>query len=204
MEWTNAEKNFFNTLNSPIKIQEFLDNINYDPLEGSVSPRYVIKELKANCFEGAVFAAAALENIGYKPLILDLVADNDDDHVIAVYKWNNHWGAIAKSNTTVLRYREPVYKNIRELVMSYFDFYLNTNGEKTLRQYSEPVDLKLFNDANWRTTDKDLEFISDYLYSIKHHNILDKRMIKNLKKADKLLLEATLLGSIPDGLYKPE
>lgn len=118
--------------------------------------------------------------------------------------WNNHWGAVAKSNTTVLRYREPVYKNIRELVMSYFDFYLNSNGEKTLRQYSEPVDLKLFNDTNWRTTDKDLEFISDYLYSIKHHNILDKRMIKNLKKADKLLLDATLLGSNPEGLYKPE
>lgn len=207
MEWTPSEKKVFNVLNTPSKIQEFLDNIEYDEIEGTASPRYVLKEMKANCFEGAIFAAAALENIGYKPLILDMEAYNDDDHDIAVYTWNNHWGAVAKSNTTVLKYREPVYASIRELVMSYFDFYMNTKGEKTLRKYSDPIDLRLFNDKQWRTTSEDLEFISDHLYKIPHHNILNKNMIKNLKKENpdsSLLLKATLLGSKEKGLYEPE
>ncbi|GIU69666.1 MAG: hypothetical protein KatS3mg002_0902 [Candidatus Woesearchaeota archaeon] len=204
MEWTKIEKKFFISLNSPSKIQDYLDAIDYDVREGSSSPRYVINEGKANCFEGALLAAAALENIGYKPLIIDMIAHNDDDHVIAVYKKNNRWGALGKSNTTVLKYREPVYNNIRELIMSYFDFYLNINGEKTLREYSSPVNLKIFDNRKWRTTSEDLEFISDYLYKIKHHKIIKKSMIKHLRKADPLLLEATLLGSLKEGLYKPE
>jgi len=205
-EWDNHEKIFFRKINTPDKIQNFLDTIEYDENAGTVSPRYVIKERKANCFEGAILAAAALEYYGHRPLIVDMIAENDDDHVIAVYKLYKHWGAIAKSNTTVLKYREPVYLSIRELVMSYFDFYMNTNGEKTLRQYSRPVDLIIFNKKQWRTTSEDLEFISDYLYSIKHHNILKNSMIKNLKKEnqDSLLLKATLLGAKENGLYKPK
>ena len=204
MVWGVREKKFLDKLDHPVKIQRFLDSINYDPIKGTGSPRYVIKEGKANCFEGAIFGAAALENIGFKPLIVDMMAHNDDDHVIAVYKWNGHWGAIAKSNTAVLRYREPVYRSIRELVMSYFDLYMNTNGEKTLRTYTMPVNLQRFDKQGWRTTSEDLEFISEQLYSVKHHDILDKKMIKNLKKANPLLLKATLLGSIPEGLYTPE
>lgn len=206
MKWNNYEQNFFRDIDTPAKIQEFLDSIKYDVVPGTVSPRYVIKERKANCLEGAIFAAAALENIGYKPLIVDMTAVNDDDHVISVYKRGGYFGAVAKSNTTVLKYREPVYRDLRELIMSYFDLYMNANGEKTLRQYSDPVDLRLFNDKHWRTTDEDLEFVSDYLYRIYHHNILNKNMIKNLKKEnhDSLLLKATLLGSNPDGLFKPK
>ncbi len=206
MEWTSGEKKFFNAINTPIKIQKFLDNILYDPDEGTASPRYVLKEMKANCFEGAIFAAAALENIGYTPLILDMVAHNDDDHDIALYKLNGYWGAVAKSNTTVLKYREPVYRSIRELVMSYFDFYFNTNGEKTLRAYSMPINLKRFDSKEWRTTPEDLEFISDYLYTVRHIKILDRKQIKNLKKEDpeSLLLKATLLGADENGLFKPK
>ncbi|MEM4637847.1 MAG: hypothetical protein QXK76_02370 [Candidatus Woesearchaeota archaeon] len=206
MEWNNIEKKLFRKINTPAKIQDFLDKIEYDEMLGTASPRYVILEERANCFEGAIFAAAALEYNGYEPLIVDMIAENDDDHVIAVYKWHNHWGAVAKSNTTVLKYREPVYLNVRELVMSYFDFYMNTAGEKTLRKYSNPVNLRKFDKKNWRITSEDLEFISDYLYSIKHHNILKNYMIKNLKKEnqDSLLLKATLLGSKKSGLYKPK
>lgn len=204
MAWTDNEREVFSALNSPINIQRFLDGVLYDAEGGTASPRFVLKELKANCFEGALFAAATLENIGYKPLIVDMTAHNDDDHVIAVYKWNDHWGAIAKSNTSVLRYREPVYRSIRELVMSYFDLYLNIKGEKTLRSYTSPVNLKRFDRQEWRTTSESLDFIGDYLCEAKHYDILDKKMKRNLSDANKLLLKASLLGSIDEGLYKPE
>jgi hypothetical protein len=204
MIWNCGEKRLLERLDTPLKIQNYLDKIDYDPDDGTVSPRYVIKERKANCFEGAILAAAALEYHGKKPLIVDMMADNDYDHVISVYKLHNHWGAISKSNTSVLRYREPVYKNIRELMMSYFDLFINTNREKTLRSYSNPVNLKRFNKQEWHTTSEDLEFISDYLYTIRHHKIFDSKMKKRLTKANPILLEATLIGAIPEGMYEPE
>ena len=131
MEWTRDESIFFKRLSDPDKIQGFLDSIEYNPGYECRSPRWVIKKKKAHCFEGALFAAAALEFIGYPPLIVDLKAYNDDDHVIAVFKVDGHWGSVAKSNFTTLRYREPVYRSLRELVMSYFDFYFNINGDKS-------------------------------------------------------------------------
>jgi hypothetical protein len=88
--------------------------------------------------------------------------------------------------------------------MSYFDVYLNTIGEKTLRNYTGPISLKRFDAKKWRTTDEDLEFIADYLYAIKHKDILSKDMIANLSNASPLLLKASLLGSIPEGLFKPK
>ena len=158
----------------------------------------------ANCFEGALFAAAVLRMLGHKPLIVDLMAHNDDDHVIAIFKQNNLFGAVAKSNTTTLRFREPVYRSVRELVMSYFDFYFNTLGDKSLRSYSNPVNLSKFDKNNWMTTEKDLEFIGDYPFTIKHNIILDAKSIRNLSPADKEVLEICFIGSDPKGLFKPK
>ncbi len=188
-------------LDSPIKIQMFLDSIPYNTRSGTKSPVNVLKQKNAHCFEGALFAAAALKNMGHKPLIIDMRAVNDDDHVIAVFKINNRWGAVAKSNFTTLRYREPVYKTIRELVMSYFDFYYNTKGEKTLREYSNPFNLDRFEKQKWMTTDKDLTQIGDELDKAKHHQIADKKTIKNFSKVDKKLYDAGLLGANKKGLY---
>ena len=145
MTWTEEEIKFLKTLNKPDKIQGFLDSIDYNPNYECRSPRWVIKKRSAHCFEGALLAAAALNFIGYKPLIVDMKAYNDDDHVIAVFKENGHWGAVAKSNFTTLRYREPVYRSLRELAMSYFDFYFNIAGDKSLRSYSVPFDLSISN-----------------------------------------------------------
>jgi hypothetical protein len=89
------------------------------------SPRRVLRERTAHCLEGAVFAAAALRVLGFPPLLLDLEAVQDTDHVVAVFRSRGHWGAIAKSNFSGLRYREPVYRSVRELIMSYFDGYIN-------------------------------------------------------------------------------
>ena len=132
----------------------------------------MIRKRSAHCFEGALFAAAALQFIGYKPLIVDMRAVNDDDHVIAVFKEDGHWGAVAKSNFTSLRYREPVYRSLRELVMSYFDFFFNTNGYKSLRSYSLPFDLSAFESRKWTTTDEDLEYIGDKLESLRHFPVV--------------------------------
>jgi len=204
MNWTKEEITFLKTLSDPDKIQGFLDSIDYNPDYECRSPRWVIKKRTAHCFEGALFAAAALNFIGYKPLIVDMKAYNDDDHVVAVYKVDEHWGAVAKSNFTTLRYREPVYRSLRELVMSYFDFYFNIVGDKSLRSYSVPLDLTVYNIRNWATTAEDLEYIGDKLEIIRHYPVVTKKMIINLKRASEISLKAGMLGSNERGLFKPK
>jgi len=199
-----SEQDFLKSLKSPSGIQRFLNETKYNPDYITCSPKKIIYSKTANCFEGALFAAAALRLLGHKPVIVDLMAENDDDHVIAIFKQNNCYGAVAKSNTTVLRFREPVYRTIRELVMSYFDFYFNTLGEKSLRSYSIPVNLERFDKYNWMTTDEDLEFIGDYLFTIKHYPILTKKMIRDLSEADKEVVDLCFTGSIDEGLFKPK
>ena len=185
------------------RIQGFLDSIEYNPVYECRSPRWVIKKRSAHCFEGALFAAAALQYNGHKPLIVDLKAYNDDDHVITIFKNDNHWGAVAKSNFTSLRYREPVYRSLRELVMSYFDFYFNTDGDKSLRSYSLPLDLTIYNDRHWTTTNEDLEYIGDKLEQLHHYPVVDEMMIRKLKRASSIMLQAGMLGSKAEGLFKP-
>jgi len=203
MKWTENELKLLMELDSPGKIQAFLDTLDYNPDYECRSPRWVIRRKKAHCFEGALFAAAALRFMGFKPLIVDMKAWNDDDHVIAVFKIDNHWGAIAKSNFTVLRFREPVYRSIRELVMSYFDFYFNLKGEKTLRSYSLPLDLSIFDRKHWETTDEDLEFIGDKIETLHHFEVVTPEMIARLNHVSEPLLKSGLMGSIEEGLYKP-
>ncbi len=203
MDWTKEEKDLLNKLNNPDKIQTFLDSTDYNPDYTSRSPRHVIKTCSAHCFEGALFAAAALEYNGHKPLIVDMLAEDDDDHVIAVFKVKGHWGAVAKSNFTTLRFREPVYRSLRELVMSYFDFFFNTDRFKSLRSYSLPFDLSMYESRKWKTTDEDLEYIGDKIESLKHFPVITKEMIRNLSQASESMLSAGLLGSRADGLFKP-
>jgi hypothetical protein len=204
MNWTKDEILFLKTLSDPDKIQDFLDSIAYNPDYECRSPRWVIRKKSAHCFEGTLFAAAVLQFLGYKPLIIDMKSFNDDDHVVAVFQEDGHWGAVAKSNFTTLRYREPVYRSLRELVMSYFDFYFNTAGDKSLRSYSLPLDLTIYNSRYWTTTDEDLEYIGDKLETIRHFPVVDNKMIMNLKKASNIVLEAGMMGSNKEGLFKPK
>ena len=203
MEWSKEEIAFLKTMSDPDKIQGFLDSIDYNPNYECRSPRWVIKKKSAHCFEGALFSAAALQFIGYQPLIVDMKAFNDDDHVIAVFREGKHWGAVAKSNFTTLRYREPVYRSLRELIMSYFDFYFNIDGDKSLRSYSLPLDLTIYNTRHWITTDEDLEYIGDKLEKMRHYAVVDTEMLKNLKRASETMLKAGMLGSNAEGLFKP-
>jgi hypothetical protein len=204
MSWTTDEIKFLNTMSDPDKIQGFLDSIEYNPVYECRSPRWVIRKRSAHCFEGALFAAAAMQYNGFEPLIVDLKAYNDDDHVITVYRVDGYWGAVAKSNFTSLRFREPVYRTLRELVMSYFDFYFNTDGAKSLRSYSVPLDLSIYDSRNWTTTDEDLEYIGDKLEILRHYPVVSPKMISNLKRASDIMLQAGMLGSKAEGLFKPK
>jgi hypothetical protein len=203
-KWNIEEIEFLKKLTDPWAIQVYLDSIDYNPDHECRSPRWVIRKRSAHCFEGALFAAAVLDYLGYKPLIVDMKAFNDDDHVIAVFREDGYWGAVAKSNFTSLRFREPVYRSLRELIMSYFDFFFNINGEKSLRSYSLPFDLTSYNKRNWATTDEDLEYIGDKVESLYHFPVVSENMIKKLSIASDSMLRAGLLGSKPEGLFIPK
>jgi len=188
--FTKEEILVLSKLNTPSKIQDFLNKmpVNFEECgETLLSPRGVLKNNKCHCIEGAFFAAAALWFNGLgKPFVVDLRATPEEwDHVITVFKKKGKWGAISKTNHSVLRYREPLYRDIRELVMSYFHEYSDDygKGEKTLREFSEPVDLSLFG-SEWLISGENLWFLGDYLDSVKHSKILGKKQVKELRKLD--------------------
>jgi hypothetical protein len=203
-EWTEREEVLLGSFKRPYDIQRYLDGIEYNPAPEARSPRFVMRNGRAHCFEGALFAACALRRLGLGARLLDLGAWNDDDHVIAVFRDRGRWGAVAKSNFTTLRFREPVYRSLRELSMSYFDFYFNTKGEKTLRSYSRLLDLSRFDHRDWERTEEDLEYIGDALSRVGHYEVLSDEMVRALETVPPYMLEAGLIGSRPEGLFKPE
>jgi hypothetical protein len=198
--FSGREAAVLRALSGPGGIQRFLDDeIGYNKEErGDTcrSPRRVLRDRVAQCLEGALFAAAALRVQGFPPLILDLEAVHDDDHVIAVFRERGHWGAIAKSNYAGLRFREPVYRTLRELVMSYFEHYYNPAGEKTLRAYSRPVNLSRFDPIGWMTAEDDLWVISDYLCAVPHTPLLSPQMERRLGRMDRRLFDAGRAGAV--------
>jgi hypothetical protein len=191
-------------LTSPLKIQEFLDSVPYSAEEVYRSPLSVLRDGKAHCFDGALFAAAALRRIGYPPLIVYMLAERDDDHLLAVYQRHGYWGAVAKSNCVGLRYREPVHRSLRELVMSYFDDYFNIEGEKSLRGYTAPIDLAQYDHLDWMTRDPGLDTIAEELDKRRKFKIMTKDMLANLAPVDKRSYDAGFLGSDWAGLYDPK
>jgi hypothetical protein len=154
----------------------------------------VLRENTSHCFEGAIFAAAALRVNGYPPLVIDLEAEHDTDHVIAVYKIKRHWGAISKSNYSGLGFREPIFRSLRELAMSYFDAYFNMRRERTLRTFSNPVNLARFDRLSWMTTEQPIWFIAEYLLTIRHFQLLKPHMAKRLHRFDERTFKAGCLG----------
>jgi hypothetical protein len=202
--WTAKERAVLSKLDTPARVQEFLNRMAYDPEAGTASPRRVLRERKANCFEGALFAAAAFRFHGRPPLLVDMRSWNDDDHVLAVFRRNGAWGCVAKSNYTVLRFREPVYRSIRELMMSFFDVYFNPIGQKTLRAYSVPFDVSRFDAREWMTTEEDISDIGDALDRARHYPVMTAAQIRALHLADPALIRAGLLGADAAGLFTPK
>ncbi len=191
---TPADLRKLRSLKDPYGIQRFLDAMPYHLATTAWSPARVLHEGTAHCLEGATFAAAALRAIGRQPTVIDLEAEQDTDHVVAVFKERGHWGAVAMSNYTGCRYREPVYRTLRELAMSYFDVYFNLRGDRTLRTFSRPVDLRRFDRRNWMTAEKDIWFVPEYLLTIAHTPLLKPATARRLHRLDRRSIDAGLVG----------
>lgn len=201
---TRHERKTISALTTPAKIQAFLDEIPYSGEERYRCPLTVLRDGKGHCFDGALFGAAMVRRLGHRPLILDMLPNaRDDDHLLALYKRDGHWGAVAKSNFSGLRFREPIYRTLRELVLSYFEQYFNAVGEKTLRSYTVPLNLKAFDKLDWMTSDDNLEAIALRLDEIRKVPVLTRRMVANLSPVDKRSYQAGMLGVNEAGLYKP-
>lgn len=181
-------------LNTPQKVQDFISHIpqNFEKNgESCMSVRGVLKTNRAHCIEGALLAALAFAVHGQKPLLMDLTAnDNDEDHVIALFKQDGYWGAISKGNHAYVRYRDPIYKTVRELALSYFHEYYNMKGDKTLRSYSGPYNLSKYKKEEW-IIGEDSWKIAEDLCEIKHYPFVTKKQEKILRKVDPIQIKIT-------------
>ncbi len=193
---TPEEYKTLSHLTTPIKIQDFLDAIpfNFEKKgDTHMSPRRVLREDRAHCIEGALFAATALWIRGEPPLIMNVSArmgKGDVDHVIALYKRGGYFGAISKTNHSTIRFRDPIYRTPRELALSYFhEWFMNETGEKTLECYSKPLDMRRFG-TEWITAEKDLWHIADALSVLPHYQLVPKGNLRYVRKADAMELKA--------------
>jgi len=198
-----SERQVLSYLDSPSAIQSFLNSVPYSEDKFYRCPLRVLRDRKGHCFDGALFAAMALRRLGHPARILELVPnDRDDDHIIALFKLHGGWGSVAQSNFSGLRFREPVYRSLRELVMSYFEDHFNAAGEKTLRGYRGPVHLQTFDRLEWMSSDDGLDSLADGMNRYHIQPLLTAEMEAGLSLADERSVNAGLLGSNPDGLYK--
>ncbi len=191
---TKKELALLKPLTTPSKIQDFLDTLpmNWEKKgDTHYSPRLALREKKAHCIEGALIAAAALWLQGEEPLLIDFMVrkgTGDDAHVGAVYKKNGYWGMISKTNHYTLRFRDPVYKTLRELALSYFhEWYMGASGEKTLESYSRPLNLKRFG-TDWITAEENLWYLDDALDALSHYSLVpptNKKYIRNVSATER-------------------
>ncbi len=190
---SKKELRLYKKLSTPAKIQDYLNTLkrNHNEKKIIMSPREVIQSQSAHCIEGALLASSILWYHGHTPYILDLKTSRnmkDSDHVVALFKQNGYWGAISKTSHAVLRYREPIYKTIRELALSYFHEYFLDNGTKTLRSYSKPFNLTTIK-SDWITSEKDLWEIGALLDESPHYSLIPSHL-KKLRKADEIEIQA--------------
>ena len=198
-----SDRKILDGLTTPFKIQAFLDTLHYSEDEFYRCPMRVLRDRKAHCFDGGLFAAMALRRLGHPPLILELIPNGrDDDHILALFRQSGHWGTVAQSNFTGLRFREPVYRTLRELVMSYFEDYFNAAGEKTLAAYRGPINLRVFDHLDWMSSDAGLESLASDMDRYRILPVLTKEMSADLSPVDDLSLRAGMLGTNQAGLFK--
>ncbi len=192
-KFTKKEEFLLKKLNTPARVQDFLNTLRFNFEEGGEtlrSPLFVLRNKEAHCFEGALLGAYTLSLHGFTPYLMHLkTIKGDFDHVITPFKINGFWGALSKTNHSVLRYREPIYKNIRELALSYFHEYFLDSGIKTLRQYSKILNLNIF-EKDWPFLDGNLFGIDEELDKIKHYDIIPQTYVKKLRKAEKIEIKA--------------
>lgn len=195
----------FDSLRSPLDIQNYLDSIPYVGEERDRSPLAVMQDRQCHCLDGGMLAALALHRLGLGARLMDLVQAPglDDDHVLAVYQINGCWGAVAKSNFAGLRYREPVYRSLRELAMSYFEVFYNVDGVKTMRGYTRLLDLARYARLDWQVSEEGVKQVVKRLYALKPIAVITAEQAAALAKVDQRSYDAGLLGVNWSGLYQP-
>jgi len=203
---TEDQRKLFASLTSPVKIQAFLDATPYSTEGTGRCPLRVIQDRLAHCMDGGLFAAAALRRLGFPPLVVDLLPDPgvDDDHILAIFKRNGHYGAVAKSNYTGLRFREPIYRTLRELVLSYFNDFYNLNGVKSLRSFTRPLNLQTMDRFNWEWDDKGAYAIEKRLNELHKTPLMTPKMAQELSVIDEIGYKAGMIITNLDGVYKPK
>jgi hypothetical protein len=195
------EYEILKSLSTPIKIQDYLDALpmNFEKKgDTHMSPRAVLRGQKSHCIEGAMLAATALWIHGEPPLIMNLSAllgRGDVDHVIALYKRRGYWGAVSKTNHAVLRFRDPIYRTLRELALSYFNEWFLPSGEKTLECYSKPLNLEKRFGTEWITKKDDLWEVADALSTTPHYQVVPKGNWRYVRQADSMEIKS---GSFPE------
>lgn len=183
-------------LKTPVRIQRFVDELTYQYADTAGSPQRVLRERRGHCMEGALVAAAALRVNGFPPLLMDLEAVHDDDHVVAMYRERGLWGGIAKSNFAGLRFRVPIYRTPRELALSYFEHYYNLRGERTLRSYSGPVNLERLDSQHWMTSEEEVWCVPELLIAAKHYALFPDKVARALPRVDRRSFEAGMHGRV--------
>lgn len=199
--WTKREQATISRLRTPDRVQDFLDGLSYRSEDGHLSARAVLRDKRAHCFDGSLFAAACLVGSEYDPYLIDLCARDDDDHMLCAFRWRGLWGAVAKSNFPGLRFREPIFRTPRELVLSYFEFYFNMDRAKSLRSYSKPFRLPSVARLDWQCDDSVGDTIVEMLSSLPHYNLLEDRRARFLRRVDARLFRSQLVGVNLKGVY---
>jgi hypothetical protein len=202
MTWSKAELATFRRLSTPERIQRYLDDLGYRAEDAASCPRKVLVERRAHCLDGALLGASALRHLGHPPALLDLRAVRDDDHVLAVFRERGCWGAVAKSNFVGLRFREPIHRTLRELVLSYFEQYFNLDGEKTLREFSRPLSLRQFDRLGWEFHDDPIPHIAERLDGLRHDRLLSPAQERRLAAVDARSMQGGMVGTLAEGVYK--
>jgi hypothetical protein len=203
MNWTAKERRILSALRTPAHIQSYLDELDYEEKGGAASPRVVMRTGKAQCFSGVLFACAALRELGHRPRLAYMDAVTDDGHCLALYEVGGFWGAIAKSNFTTLRSREPIYPYLA-LGLSYFDGFFNQYGKRTMRSFTIPVELEQFEPRGWRFSEGNLLYIDRAIDDAPKAWKLPHGSVKNISQVGEQLRRAGLLGSNAAGLWRRE
>lgn len=195
----------FSRLTSPERIQEFLDSLTYAPEYDNRCVLSVLRDRRAHCLDGGLVGAAALRRLGHLPLIVDLIPapNTDDDHILALYRVHGLWGCVAKSNFVGLRFRAPVYRSVRELVMTFFEPYHNVNGIRTLRAYTRPLNLQSMDGYGWMHQDAGVDRVEKRLLTLKRIPLFPPETLAVLQPVDPISFKAGMLITDPQGLYKP-
>jgi len=199
------QRSRLDSFKNPTDIQAYLDTLVYSPEDRNRSPLNVMQDGTAHCLDGALMAAVAMRWLGYQPRILDMLPalNTDDDHIIVIFQRGGYYGAIAKSNFVYLRSRQPVYRSLRELVLTYFDGYFNVNGIHTLRSYTRPHNLAAMDFAGWMWSDAGGDAVERRLTQLRRIPLVTEEMAAAFTPVDPITYKAGMLIVNEAGLYRP-